>query len=166
MANLTKTQAEEIAVAMTAKERVKFNALQAQVREAVAEAYLNHLPDEVVVLFRSRPQYVNTTGSLRIDGNGFNNEYYRLFRTVPQGESNLFLPKPGEAKILREAIDRVATEEAKLKELKRDIYNALITLKTVKRISEQLPEAIPFLNIKTSTAITLNLSDLRKRLIS
>jgi hypothetical protein len=164
MANLTKYKADEIATAMTAKEREKFNALSKQVREQVVATYLTHLPDEIVTIYHSKPQYLNTTGSLRIDGNGFNNEYFRLFKSVPQGENSLFMPKPAEAKVLRKSIDLLESKEIELKELKRDIYNALITLKTVKRISEQLPEAIPFLNLETQTAVTLNLTDLRKRL--
>jgi len=51
-----------------------------------------------------------------------------------------------------------------IENLRTDLENAILTLRTYARIKEQLPEAYELLPDKTSTAISINLESIKTRL--
>jgi len=163
---ISKDSAEQIALAICNPLLLKKNVAKKEFEAAVKAAYLDSTPTPIIELFKKFPDYFETAQSVAIDGNGFNNCKVTFEGRVP-AKSNyytLFKPSSSAAKkliALQQTSDELASQYDKML---KETEVALLTLRTYKAIADAIPESIPFLPASASTAITLNLTGLRKQI--
>lgn len=166
MATLSKQVIENIAQRMTEKSK-KYRDQMLKDYEALAtELYSAQIPDEVKKCFKNHCEYIETTDSLYLDGNGFNRETVSIRKQLPAKSSynaKLILTAPVADKLIKA---KRKWEKAKEdhKELLQETQSALYALKTHKNIKENLPEAIPYLPPPMSNALVVNFDSLKRKL--
>jgi hypothetical protein len=163
MSIITKTFAAEVAKKLTEKKAKSLATAEANLKALLTEMYVRSLSPEVVKLFDKMPAYFKTRNDLQLSGNGFSYEWVGLSNSMPC-ISQYFTPDEDQAKILNTAIDERDAKKRELSGLKDELILTLLSLRSYKKIGEFLPEAIPFLPEKITTALAVNLSDLRDRL--
>lgn len=163
MSQITKTQAAEIAVKMITEKEAKVTNAKQLLVTAFTRIYLESIPEGLTSIHEKFPDYFNTRRGFNLSGNGFNYQFVQTDRLVP-ARGTTFCPSKSQAKELKPLFDRVEKEEKDYKDLKKELEITLINLKTFKRISDNLPEAIPFLPTKMTTALVVNLESLREKL--
>lgn len=165
MATLTKVEAIEVAKQMLSKHKERLVDAERLFKETFSEHYLATLPVGVLQLFHQGSNYLNKSCQLTINGDGWNFERVTLDRDVPRLNSNTAISFDSQVSLkLRKMCDDVGDQRKQYVETKDAIIVALNTLRTYKKIGESLPEAIPFLPNKTTTALALNLDELRNKI--
>lgn len=163
MSIITKTQAQEIAVKLTVNQQKEYDKARKETQTFFTEKYLATVPDEVKNLFEKYPSYFDSSKEFQLQGNGFNWQYVQTLKEVPYSKRT-YSPDPKEAEKLLKLLNTEDCKRAELKKLRSEIEIALNSLRTFKRINESFPEASQYLTIKTSTALAVNLSEIREKL--
>lgn len=166
--NITRTIAEEIAQKLTAQKQREIKEMKGRLSMAVTLAYESSLPKEVSQLFETHKDWMKKVSSVRLHGSGFNYQTINLSKTLPSkkeeySSQNMDVEKGYGDKWLKEQ-QAIEKAEKELKTLVSEIENALIGLKTYKRVEETFPEAAKFLPQKGNTSIAINLSHIRNQL--
>lgn len=65
---MTKTMAENIAIAMTTKQEQNVTTKQHELKNYVTGLYINSLPEEITVMAREHPEFFKTCGEIRVGG--------------------------------------------------------------------------------------------------
>lgn len=168
MATLSKMVIENIASRMTEQAKNHSNFLNKEYKELATEMYEASLPKEVFNLFKTDCEYMKTTSSIQLDGNGFNRESISLSKCLPAksgyGHGIKFTAANCEKLIKAKRKYEKAKEDYDL--LLRETQSALAALKTERNIRENLPEAIPFLPPPMSNSLVVNFKSLQKKLNS
>lgn len=163
MSIITKTQAGEIAVKLTANQQKEYDKARKETQTFFTEKYLATVPEEVKTLFEKYPSYFDSRKEFQLQGNGFNWQYVNTLKEVPCSKIT-YSPEPKEAEKLLKLLNIEDVKRNELKKLRSEIEVALNSLRTFKRINESFPEASKYLSIKTSTALVVNLSEIREKL--
>lgn len=163
MSVITKTMAAEAAKKLTEKKAEDLQKSAEKISEVFEEMYKKTLSSEVLDLFEKHPSYFKSRTSFQLKGEGLNYEYVCLNKGLPYS-SNIFTPTKTQAAELRKALDSIERKRKILHDLKTEIEITLWSLRSYKKIAEFLPEAVPFLPQKMTTALAVNVSDLRQRL--
>lgn len=163
MSRITKQIAENVAIKLTEKQAKEIKDLQSELKDKFTEIYLKTIPKEVLDLFKKHPDFMETRSSMQLQGNGFNYQYIGLNASYPC-KNHVFTPSPQDAKILLSQINDVYNKKSELSKLKLEIETLVFGLRTYAKVKSEFPEAAPFLPKATSTALMVNISDLRKKL--
>lgn len=166
MAVLSKTVIESIAEKMTEKSRKYADSVNNELKELVTAIYEDQLPAAVKNLFKTHSEYLETTQSVFLDGNGFNREVITMTKRLPSTTSynqKLSLTAAIADKIMKAKRKKEKADED-YRQLVQETGSALYALKTYKNIKENLPEAIPFLPPPMSNALVVNFAGLQKKL--
>lgn len=163
MSIITKTQAEEAAVKLTATQQKEYDKARKETQTCFTELYLATIPEEVKSLFEKYPSYFVSRKEFQLHGNGFNWQHVNTLKEVPCAK-RAYSPEPKEAEKLLKLLNIEAEKRSELEKLRSEIEIALNSLRTFKRIKESFPEASKYLSIKTSTALAVNLSEIREKL--
>lgn len=166
MGQLSKQVIEQIALKMTEKSKKFVDACEKELKEVVTEVYLLQVPAEVMRVFKTHCEYVETTQSVYVNGNGFNRETFNMTKQLPSTSSynaTLKLTAATADQILKA---KRKWEKAKedYKNLKQETESALQALKTHKNVRENLPEAAAYLPPPMSNALVVSFDSLQKRL--
>lgn len=165
MSNITKTQAQEIAVKLTETHKKDYDKACKETQSFFTEKYLATIPEEIKTLFEKHPSYFTSRKEFQLQGNGFSWQYIETLKEVPFSKRT-HSPEPKEAEKLLKLLNTEDEKRNELRKLRTEIELALNSLRTFKRINESFPEANKYLIIKTKTsiAVTLNLSEIREKL--
>lgn len=163
MSIITKTQAQEIAVKLTTNQQKEYDKARKETQTFFTEKYLATIPEEVKNLFEKYPSYFVSRKEFQLQGNGFNWQYVNALKEVPYS-NRTYSPEPKEAEKLLKLLNIEDEKRIELIKLRSEIEIALNSLRTFKRINESFPEASKYLQIKTSTALAVNLSEIREKL--
>jgi hypothetical protein len=167
MSRITKEIANRVAVNLTSKKLEEYELLRKNYSSKAFDIYMATIPKEVVELKEKFPEYFSTAGYLNITGNGFNYDQIKLEkRAISKGNGgSYYSPSPQDAKILMAMKNKVEDAKKSCQDLVREIENLVYHLRTYAKVSEQFPEAIPFLpNKPITTALAINIDDIRKKL--
>jgi hypothetical protein len=166
MAVLSKMVIEQIAGKMTEKSKKYAEQMDREWKELATTIYESQLPVEVMKLFKSHSEYVQTVRDLYIDGHGLNREYVELSKQLPSptkyNNTIKLTAAIGEKLVNAKRKKEKAFDD--YKQLLREIESALYALKTDKNVRENLPEAIPYLPPPMSNALVVNFDALQKKL--
>jgi len=163
MSKITRQIAENISAELTKKKALEITQLKQNLIDKFTDIYIKSLPKEVIDLHKKYPEYVNARFRLQLSGNGFQYQYIDLLESLPS-KNSIFLPSEKDAKTLHFLINEVDEKEAEYKNLQIEISSLLLGLKTYNRVNSEFPEATPFLPKSMSTALMVNISDLREKL--
>jgi len=163
MSRITKQIAENVAAQLTRKKNTEISSLKKELENKFSEIYLKTVPKEVLQLFEKFPDYVKTRRGLQCTGNGFEWQTLDFNKELP-AYKNCFSPDELDAKELLELANKIKDKKQELFKLKAEIENVVFNLRTFKRVEIEFPEAVPFLPTTVSTALMVNISDLRNKL--
>lgn len=168
MKQISQAEAHRIAGIMSKPLREKRNAAEETFKALLYDMYRETIPADVLALFAKHPRYFNTCSTVSVHGNGFNGERFSIAKGLPHfdGSWNMVLqPDKKQAAELQKKYRLWQDLDKKHEGLRKNIQQALLTLKTRKNIEENLPEAVPHLPASTSsTALIPNLKGLRKEI--
>lgn len=166
MATLSKIAIENIAEKMTEKSKQYKNELFKKYSDLVAHIYQAQIPDEIKEIFKTHPEYIETTSHICLDGHGFNRELVDVGKQLPSKShyaAYVNLTAPIADKIIK-AKRKWEKARDDYKQLYQETESALMALKTNKNIRENLPEAIPYLPPPMSNSLVVNFESLQNRL--
>jgi hypothetical protein len=166
MGQLSKQVIEQIALKMTEKSKKFVDACEKELKEVVTEVYAATIPAEVMKVFKTHCEYVETTQSLYVDGNGFNREDFTMTKQLPSTSgysTKLKLTATTADQILKVKRKRDKARED-YKNLVQETESALSALRTHKNVRENLPEAAAYLPPPMSNALVVSFDSLQKRL--
>lgn len=168
MKQITQTLASQIANAITEKLTKELEVKEEHLEALFGEMYRHSLPKVIADGYAKNPDFFYTSKSVSVYGNGFNSELFKMNVSAPnerRGWTPIFEPNKTQAATLQKMKRAIDLLRDKRDKIRKDITQALLTLKTRKNIEVQLPEAVPFLPKEViSTALIPNLSGLRKEL--
>jgi len=161
--NITKVIATNAAEKLTEKQKAEIKTLKNELSVVFEEIYLKSIPKNIIDAHKKNPNYFRQRQDFQLSGNGFKYEYVNCMNNVPY-ISNCFLPDEASAFVIRGMLDKIEDKLKAYQKLFKEIEIALFQLRTYKRVEENFPEAFLLLPNQTTTAISLNISDLRQKL--
>lgn len=167
MSRITKEIATQVAHQLTAKKTEEVKELDAKFRTELKRMYVEDTPREIKELASIHPEYFDFSERIGFYGtNGFGYDNYRIEGRVisKAGSISYTNISPENAKKLKKLDDEIQDKKKELKDLVRELEILLYSLRTYTKVTEQFPEAIPFLPYKTTSALAINIDDLRKKL--
>jgi hypothetical protein len=166
MARFSNMVIEQIAEKMTEKSKKYAEEMDKELKELVTAIYESQLPPEVMKLFKTHSEYIQTSKELFVDGYGLSREYLSMSKKLPATSNynqTIKLTAAIGDKIVKAKRKKEKAYED-YRQLLSETKSALYALKTHKNISENLPEAKPFLPPPMSNALVVNFDSLQKRL--
>jgi hypothetical protein len=163
---ITKQIANDVALKLLEKKREVLKEKEKNISFRLRHMVEKHIPICVLDLSKKEPNYFTWSDNVSINGNGFNYKHFDLDKEVPSKHrfNTLFEPNETEAKELSSLINMFEKEKEEIKNLQKEIEITLFNLRTYNKVSENFPEALPFLPKGQNTSLSLNLSDLRNKL--
>lgn len=167
MSRITKEIATQVANQLTTKKREALKELDFKFRSELERMYVEDTPSEIKRLEVMFPQYFEKRNCIGFNGtNGFGYKVYSIKGTVIATTSGAYYTKisSGNAKILKNLDNEIQDKKKELEDLVNELEIILYSLRTYAKVAEQFPEAVPFLPFKTTSALAINIEDLRKKL--
>lgn len=165
MSRITKEIAKEVAEKLTATKHDEWRKTKDSFINKLTEFYNDRIPLDVVLFGEKYPKYIRKSKSIRLYGNGFEYQYENLKEEVIELSGNkMFEPTKEQADILIKIQYEYGRLRSEYYDLKSEIETMLYSLRTYNRVLEQFSEAYPFLPNKITTALTVNIEDIRKKL--
>lgn len=162
---ISKTLAENIAKKLCSK---KYNEYQKSVTEkdtTIEKVYIKKIPKDVMAFFNKNPKMIISTSSICINGGGFHYYHATLSKRLPEISrinDELFTQTEKDAFLkLKNKVDLLKREYT---DLLQEVTNALLNLKTTKRIAEHFPEAIQYLPTSEKLELAINITDIRNKI--
>lgn len=167
MSRITKEIATQVATQLTTKKREALKELDAKFRSELKRMYVEDTPAEIKELAEKFPQYFEQRTRIGFGGtNGFGYEVYSIDGNVIAPVSGAYYTKisPENSKILKKLDNEIQDKKKELKNLVKELEILLYSLRTYSKVAEQFPEAVPFLPFRTTSALAINIQDIRKKL--
>lgn len=166
---ITMSLADQIAKALTAKNKEHVKKLDIEFKELVTDLYLAQVPAKVSALLKIHPEWFDYTNTIIYSGNGNSHTQTNILKKVVKngnqswcGTLNL---NPESGPLVADSKYKAEKAEEDFKKLFLEIRTALVGLRTFAQVEKTFPEAVPFLPTSTSTALMVNLDQLRAKLI-
>jgi hypothetical protein len=167
MSRITKEIATQVATQLTAKKREALKELDVKFRSELKRMYVEDTPIDIIQLEVKFPQYFEKRNRIGFNGtNGFGYEVYSIEGTVIATTNGAYYTKisPENSKILKTLDNEIQDKKKELKDLVTELEILLYSLRTYAKVTEQFPEAVPFLPYRTTSALAINIEDIRKKL--
>jgi len=163
MSIITKSMAAEVAKKLTEKKAENLTAAKKELQKVFTEMYEQGANSEILKLYTKYPSYFNSRTEFQVSGNGMSYEWFETTKALPCYNAQ-FKPDENQAAELIRLKGVKEAREVELRKLRYELETVLWSLRSYKKIAEFLPEAAPFLPEKITTALAVNVSDLRQRL--
>lgn len=164
---ITKTTAEQVALTLAQpyydKEALALLTFQQKATEIIKQ----NVPADVFEMQKKYPEFINVSAYFRLDGHGFSFDMVKLTEDIPQRSHRETYSLNGNDGAILQKLNRLHLKAKESRErFELDVVASLMQLRTYKNIEEQFPEAFALLsNTGTCTAIAINVSDVRNRII-
>lgn len=167
---LSKDECTVIAEKMTGGILTQINAINSWFNNLHRQVAVKNVPETIMSLFSGDSKlakYINSGsfGTFHIDGNRY---HYTDFEPVPINSNNWRIVHSVPDEFVKEAndkYDKLKALQTKRQILKDEIKEVLYKLGSYKKISESLPEAVPFLpKVEEVLLPAMNLSQFREKL--
>lgn len=162
---ITKQLANDIAKKLTSKNLQEITDAKTKLKSKSKEFAIKKIPTEVMEMFAKYPKVFEATRSIRFTNVDLHFKWWSIEGDIPDFFENYTPISDADAKTLKKLNDNIRQLENENKDLFRQIEIALIGLKTFKNVERDFPEAAKHLPTPaTSTALTVNLDSIRKKL--
>ena len=145
----------------------KKKALNEELSKAVTEMAKQDIPKDVMKLWGSNCEYMKSTNTVTINGNGYDRDTVALVGALPSntpGYQNLLNLTTERLVIINKLWSEIDKVKWAIKQTESEVYNALLSLGTFRRVVEQYPEAAPFLpNDSNRTGLMVQLDSVREK---
>lgn len=154
MSRISILAAQEAAQKITLPLQVEIDTLKEKVSEIVTGFVKDQIPACILHGFKEHPEYLYRANGFYLTGVGYDRYNVSLEENVPNKNNNYFKVSKEQSKILFPLTNKIEKliEERKLKI--KQIKATILTLGSHKRVSEELPQIIPFLNMPVPVANT------------
>jgi len=163
MSRITKLIAENVAAKLTEKQDSEIKELKSELSNKFTDIYLKTIPKEVLDFHKKYPEFIETRSNMQISGNGFQYQSLSLNKSFP-AKNHIFLPNEKDAKTLLSLVNEISDKKSEHSKLKQEIEVLLFGLRTYTKVNSEFPEATPFLPKTITSALMVNISDLREKL--
>lgn len=166
MSIVTKAIAKEVAERMLTKKADEIKNLINKRDFFILCICRKNIKKEILDFYNKHKDYVRSTNQVTLNDNGFHGDYFYLNERIPSKNSSTMHVSMSvkDSKELLPLIDEIDGLEKQYKSLKIDIENALLSLKTYKKVSEEFKEAYGYLPNKISTSLVINIDKIREKL--
>lgn len=177
MSRITKSISEQVAESMTKHMLNQIDTLESGITYALRDNALSQVPLSVMAAYASCPEYFKVSSSIRVSHPDLNlTGYWELRAFVSKDKMGyLCIPSAGSIKLnnlsakdiksINDLFRKYEQLKKEYKKLKGDLETLIYGLRTYAKVTEKLPEAIPFLPaIKQNEGLSVNISDIRNRL--
>jgi hypothetical protein len=162
---ITKQIATTVAHQLVLPKRQELKAEETKLSEIISKVYLSKIPEEVMVLFATQKKFFKVVGFLKINGNGFNFQGFPLIGSFPDnGDTYCKDFSVKECDLIKKQFDIVQKLKLEIEKLTFDIETALINYRTYNNIEKEFPEAFKLLPLRQTTALVINIKDIRCKL--
>lgn len=164
---ITKTIAEWVAKQLTQPKRLEQWAIRNKRSELVRAYYLNQLPDDILKLYNTYPNYFKKTTSTRIDAPGLSGNYnsYSLGTALPEKHGSCLVISAKDAEPIIEFDNIDVSMGKEIETLQANIESALLSLRTYNKVQKEFPEAFKLLPPSSvNTGLAINIKDIRCKL--
>jgi len=165
MSRVTKEIAKEVAKGLTANHLAQIEKINEKIATiAVSEASIQ-TPQEVKDFYKKHPSYCNVRTSIYLRGENMNQAWVQVPALPWKGDgSTLILPAETGAKVQKLELKKRGIEKS-MYELRKQIEQTVISLRTFKKVQEAFPEAAEFLPKGEAVYLpVVNLDVIRKEL--
>ena len=162
--NVTKQIAREVAIKLLKPKQDELKAIKDKLGIEAYKIIKSKIPHKVLLGFDYNKEYFKHSRNIQVRGYGFNFEWIEILYVLPYQNTAATELNQDEANILMPLWNQKNDKLEEIENLRTDLENAILTLRTYARIKEQLPEAYELLPDKTSTAISINLESIKTRL--
>lgn len=164
MSRITIYKSEQVAGKLTEHIKKQMINIDKEFSGIVNEYIEKNTPDKVVECFKSNPEYFAKGDYNSVYFNGQHIGYSRIITPI---KYNANCVEVGDGKVGNKLV-RIKQRQEKLEQkrdqLFREIKGALLSLRTYKKISEQFPEAVEYLDEPVKNELVVNLDSIRKQL--
>lgn len=160
---ITKAVAQKVAQQLISERQTEIENLSNELNRKAYEIYLDTVPKQVLDIFKSNSSYFKNSKKFYVQGVGLNTTgidfdvytpYVSQYFTLCEKDANIFV----------KLINNIQAKQKELNEFKIQIEVALLNLRTYNNIEKQFPEAAKLLPIQQTTAIMVNIKDIRCKL--
>lgn len=163
---ITKSIAENVAKRLTEKLEEKIKEYQDDLEKIAGNIIKKKIPEIVLEAYELHPNYFYTRKYANLVGNGANYEAIYFDKRYPLIDSS-FSVSAKETQSLVGRYDTIKKLQKEKSELETSIQEALLALKTYKRVEQEFPEAVQYLPESNScVAIAIPMKDLRGKINS
>lgn len=163
---VTKTLAEEVARKLCEKFNTGIASKKKELEALVTQEAWRRIPDEVTKLFKKDPSFIMSRSQVTLDNDG-DMKWQRISFTSPipysKSETKFALPP----KLLKEATKlykEITTLKRDKKKVNAEIIQAIVALRTYKRVENDFPEAFKFFPKESESLLpSVNLQNLRDK---
>jgi hypothetical protein len=165
---VTKSKAELAAKKMTSKTFDHLQKLRSDYAEKSYRFASKLIPDEIMKMNKKHPGWLKSSCNCVFFGEGINHRVEATLKKplpIKAGEYRLHLElTPSESKEIASDYREIHETEKRLRELRRDLTNVLINLRTYKRVETEFKEAFKFLpKTETENSVALPMKDIISR---
>lgn len=143
--------------------KAEYEKIREALRAKVTTIAKKRIPRAILNNYKKYPRYFNKVGYTYIKGVGISYRESIIFtESIPFPDSALELDKD-ESKEVLALIEQYEAKEEEYKKAKLDLQSAITGFGTIKQLKENMPQLIPFLPIKTETAVSIPVKELTKK---
>jgi len=166
MSTITKAIASEVAIKLVQKKSEAISVMEKELNEKITAAYKAKIPNDVLLMWKEKPDWMELIQSVQLHGNGWNWQNFKLTERLPKNQSKgrTFTPDSKTADMLIKLRDKIEIHAEKMRKTVKEIEVTLFGLRTYKRVEENFPEAFALLPAKISTALSTDISALRSEI--
>lgn len=165
---ISKEAARQISIKMTEKKQKELDILKKEISDVGYQLAKSTIKKDVLEFYEKHKGYFNVADTLQVSGTGLNFEQIYFSPSLPKSDSSQrYIAKLVDNETAKKIITLLHKKRDLKKQLdclRNDIEIALISLGTHAKIQSEFKEAAPFIVVKESVALAVNISDIKKRL--
>ena len=159
MSVISQKVAENIAAKMTEKLSKEIEQNRVNLKSVTTTVIKSYIPKDILAFFKKRPNYVHRRSSFYFSCHGL--EGYYACDLLPE---DTFTLTAVDAKKIYDAELIMKKNQEKLKQLKIEIAQTLLALKTYNNIKLKFKEASKFLPAQQTMALVVNVDAVRDKM--
>jgi len=165
MSRITKQIAEAVANQLCLPKQQEVKAQEENLSSVVTEIYRSKIPVEILQMYHDNPKWFKTLSSIKLNTLGFNYEFFGMMESLPDNNSMYYMPiTPEEAEKIHQQDDLLKQLKKDYETLTKEIKIAVFNLRTYNNVEKEFPEAFKLLPTRQTTALIVNLKDIRCKL--
>ncbi|MEA5459132.1 hypothetical protein VB796_08795 [Arcicella sp. LKC2W] len=160
--NISKSTANDITKSILRLNQKEIDDLKKEFADKLRTEYLKTVPSKIKDVFKTNDNvFLKSTNTIKLCGNGWNYVEIHVDR-IPTDEIYIvnFTPDEDISNKLMQEYNLIQDAEKAYNGLFIQVESLLINLRTYKRITENFPEAIPYLPKINKTEVAINIPDI------
>ena len=138
---ITKQIAEQVSVQMLAKKKAKLDQLRDQLSKELYQECLKTIPPDVLDMYPNYPDFFMCSRYCKI--NGYSHD---ISKYLPSAHGTHFKMEMNEK--IKSILKSINEKEEEFAQLKREIYNVVLSAKTLNNLKKIMPKAVEFIKVE------------------